>query len=174
MTTLQLPLVESPPGPPKPKPIKPAIEFRIQRLRECAVDYLGDSPERIYRFWTEYVPNAPWYMEDREIAVVFNLNTRRRITGFSLLGIGSLDTILVHPRDVFRGAIMAGAATIVMAHCHPSGDPCPSEGDIKVTRDLIRAGQLLRIDLLDHVVIGKPSPKRTQPYVSLRELGYFF
>jgi len=81
--------------------------------------------------------------------------------------------LLVEPREVFRPAIIAAASAIVIAHSHPSGDPSPSEPDIKVTRDLMRAGQLLKIELVDHLVIGKVSPKRTQAWLSLRELGYF-
>ena len=87
---------------------------------------------------------------------------------------GTLDTLLVHPREVFRAAIAANAAAVVLAHNHPSGDPTPSEADIKVTRDLIRAGQLLKIDVLDHVIIGRATPERPKDYASLRELGYFY
>src|SRR4029434_2947592 len=100
--------------------------------------------------------------------VVLILNTRRRIRGHYLVSIGTLDTILVHPREVFRLVIMAGRpSAIVLAHNHPSGDPTPSEADIRTTRELIKAGQLLRIDVLDHVIIGNPA------HASLRELGYF-
>jgi DNA repair protein RadC len=66
------------------------------------------------------------------------------------------------------------AAAVVLAHNHPSGDPSPSEADIKVTRDLIRAGQLLKIEVLDHVIIGRATPERPKDYASLRELGYFY
>ena len=62
----------------------------------------------------------------------------------------------------------------MLAHNHPSGDPTPSEADIKVTRDLIRAGQFLKIDVLDHVIIGRATPERAKDYASLRELGYFY
>ena len=72
-----------------------------------------------------------------------------------------------HPREVFRVAIVACASAIVLMHNHPSGEPEPSEADIKVTRDLIRAGQLLKIEVTDHVIIGNPN------HCSLRELGYF-
>jgi DNA repair protein RadC len=78
-----------------------------------------------------------------------------------------MDTILCHPREVFRLAIMASAAAIIIAHNHPSGESTPSEADIKITRDLIRAGQLLKIEVLDHI-IGNPS------HTSLRNLGYFY
>jgi len=103
------------------------------------------------------------------------LNTRRRlIRVIKKISDGTLDTLLVHPREVFRAAIAANAAAVVLVHNHPSGDPTPSEADIKVTRDLIRAGQLLKIDVLDHVIIGRATPERPKDYVSLRELGYFY
>jgi DNA repair protein RadC len=86
---------------------------------------------------------------------------------------GTLETILVHAREVFRPAIIASAAAIVLVHNHPSGDPTPSEADIKVTRDLIRAGQLLKIEVLDHVILGRATQERPKDYVSLRELGYW-
>ena len=84
-----------------------------------------------------------------------------------MISIGTMDTILVHPREVFRIAVVVAAAAIVMMHNHPSGEPQPSEADIKVTRDLIRAGQLLKIEVLDHVIIGNPD------FCSLRFQGYF-
>jgi len=96
------------------------------------------------------------------------LNTRKRIKGHQLVSIGTMDTILVHPREVFRLAIVTAANAVIVMHNHPSGESTPSEADIKVTRDLIRAGQLLKMELLDHVIIG------TGNYSSLRSLGYFF
>jgi DNA repair protein RadC len=101
------------------------------------------------------------------------LNTRRRLIGVVKISDGTLDTILVHPRDVFRPAIAANAAAIVLLHNHPSGETSPSEADIKVTRDLIRAGQLLKIEVLDPVILGRATQERPKDYMSLRELGYF-
>jgi|ERR1041385_7319332 DNA repair protein RadC len=95
------------------------------------------------------------------------LNTRRRVKGHQLVSIGTLDTLLVHPREVYRAAVIAAAAALIVMHNHPSGEASPSEADIKVTRDLIRAGQLLKIELLDHVIIGRDR------HCSLRELGHF-
>lgn len=107
---------------------------------------------------------------------VLLLNTRRRLIRVEPVSIsqGTLDTILVHPREVFKAAISANAAAIVLVHNHPSGDPTPSEADIKVTRDLIRAGQVLRIEVLDHVILGRRTADRPRDYASLRELGYFY
>jgi len=102
--------------------------------------------------------------------VIF-LNTRRRMIGMRVLTQGTLDTLLVHPREVFRAAIAAGAAAIVVVHNHPSGDPTPSEQDIKVTRDLMRAGQLLKIELVDHIILGRRTEERPRDFISLREMG---
>jgi len=102
------------------------------------------------------------------------LNTRRRLIRVEEISQGTLDTILVHPREVFNSAIAARAAAVVLVHNHPSGDPSPSEADIKVTRDLIRAGQLLKIEVLDHVILGRATVDRPKDYSSLRELGYFY
>lgn len=102
------------------------------------------------------------------------LNTRRKLIRVEKISQGTLDTLLVTPREVFRHAIAANAAALVLAHNHPSGDPTPSDSDVKVTRDLIRAGQLLKIEVLDHVILGRATPERPRDYVSLRELGYMY
>ena len=101
------------------------------------------------------------------------LNTRRALIRVVDLASGTLATLLVHPREVFRAAIESNAASIVLVHNHPSGDPTPSEADIKVTRDLIRAGHLLKIEVVDHVILGTATTERPKDYSSLRELGYF-
>jgi len=128
-----------------------------------------DNPENVVRLLREknLVKNV-------ETLQVLLLNTRRRLIRVAEITDGTLDTLLVHPREVFKAAIAANAAAVVLAHNHPSGDPTPSEADIKVTRDLIRAGQLLKIDVLDHVIIGRATPERPKDYASLRELGYFY
>jgi DNA repair protein RadC len=130
---------------------------------------LLDTPERIADALREDVRHLP-----AEQFVVVLLNTRRRLLKVERISQGTLDTILVHARDVFRAAIAANASAIVLAHNHPSGDPTPSEADINVTRDLIRAGQLLKIELLDHVILGRATQERPKDYCSLRELGYFY
>jgi DNA repair protein RadC len=102
------------------------------------------------------------------------LNTRRRLIRVEQVSQGLLDTILVHPREVFKSAISARASAVVLVHNHPSGDPSPSDADIKVTRDLIRAGQLLKMEVVDHVILGRATVDRAKDYSSLRELGHFY
>jgi len=133
-----------------------------------------DQPDKVFRYLTEKLPDSLVYRPDVENMIVVHLNTRRRPIGFEIISNGTLDTILVHPREVFKAAIVMNAAAIVLAHNHPSGDPTPSDADVKVTRDLIRAGQLLKIEVLDHIVLGKATMERQRPYASLRELGYFY
>jgi DNA repair protein RadC len=146
-------------------------EYRVQALKECPTPeamQLCDTPQGAADYWHLHVEKNQYFDQERECFAVFLLNTRRRIKGHQLLTQGTADTILVHPREVFRLAIIASASAIILAHNHPAGDPSPSEADIKVTRDLIRAGQLLKIEVLDHIVIGRPN------HSSLRELGYFY
>jgi len=128
-----------------------------------------DTPENVVR-----LVRAKNLLLETEQFQVLLLNTRKRLIRAEKISDGTLDTILVHPREVFKSAIAANAHAIVLVHNHPSGDPTPSEADIKVTRDLIRAGQLLKIEVLDHIIIGRATERRAKDYASLRELGYFY
>ena len=151
-------------------------EFKVLALRECPTPsemQLCDTPDKAAAYWRTHIVNHPYYNPDVETMAVILVNTRRRIQGHHLVATGTLDTILVHPREVFRAAVISAAAAIVLMHDHPSGDATPSEADIKVTRDLIRAGQLLKIEVLDHVIMGRASIEGGKDHVSLRELGYF-
>jgi len=127
-----------------------------------------EEPQQVADYWRMHIMTHPYFNPDCECFVVLLLNTRRRVKGHHLVSIGTMDTILVHPREVFSVAVAMKAAFIVLIHNHPSGDPTPSEADIKVTRDLIRAGQLLKIEVTDHIIMGNPK------HSSLRELGCFY
>jgi DNA repair protein RadC len=86
---------------------------------------------------------------------VILLDTKHRVLRTSLLSIGTLDASIVHPREVFREAASGGAAAIIVFHNHPSGDPLPSPEDVALTRRLIHAGEMMGIDVLDHVIIAE-------------------
>jgi len=149
-------------------------EFKVMRVRECAfAPPMVDTPERAVEYWRQNITIADWFDEAKEALIVLVLNTRHRIIGHNLVTLGSLDSCAVEPREVFRPVIVAAGSAIILMHNHPSGDPTPSAADIKVTRDLIRAGQLLKIEILDHVIVGSPGNESTKPYSSLREQGYF-
>ena len=128
-----------------------------------------DTPERIADLLRE--ENRLLDVEHFQVVL---LNTRKRLIRVERISQGTLDTTIAHPREVFRCALAANAASIVLVHNHPSGDPTPSEADIRVTRDMIRAGQLMKIEVVDHVILGKKTNERGKDYASLRELGHFY
>jgi DNA repair protein RadC len=103
---------------------------------------------------------------DREQFVCLHLDARNRPRGMEVVSIGSLSASIVHPREVFKAALLSNAAAVLFAHNHPSGDPSPSADDIALTRRLQQAGALLGIDVLDHLIICPNSAFR-----SLKEEG---
>ena len=98
---------------------------------------------------------------------VLTLNTKNKLITRHLVTLGLADTAPVHPREVFRPAIQDSAAAVILCHNHPSGDPTPSAEDLRVTRQLIDAGKVVGIRVLDHVIIGRGD----NPQCSLREKG---
>jgi DNA repair protein RadC len=145
-----------------------ALARRMEQERRDESPVL-DNPATVVQFLRE--ENRLGNVESFQVLL---LNVRKKLIRMEKISNGLLDTILVHPREVFRAAIAANAAGIVLVHNHPSGDPAPSEADIKVTRDLIRAGQLLKIEVVDHVIFGRATAERAKDYSSLKELGYFY
>jgi len=125
--------------------------FRVQLVSEPSVTRfeVNDSYDvaGILRRYLEH--------EDREHFVTLMLDVRNRVIGIHTVSIGNLNSAIVSPREVFKAAILANAASIILGHNHPSGDTTPSPEDIQVTEVLHQAGKLLHIDVLDHVIIGE-------------------
>jgi DNA repair protein RadC len=90
-----------------------------------------------------------------EVFAILCLMTKHRVIAYHEVSRGTLDSTLVHPREVFKAALLANAAAIIVAHNHPSGDPTPTADDIQVTRRLLATGEVLGIDVLDHVIVGE-------------------
>ncbi len=105
---------------------------------------------------------------EQESMRVILLDTRNRVQAIQTVYQGSLNTTMVRIGELFREAIRANCAAIIVAHNHPSGDPSPSPEDVAITKDIVKAGQMLSIDVLDHLVIGR------QRFVSLKERGLGF
>ncbi|GIP61491.1 UPF0758 protein YsxA [Virgibacillus pantothenticus] len=103
---------------------------------------------------------------NQEHFVALFLNTKNQIIHRQTIFIGSLNASIVHPREVYREAVKRSAASVIVAHNHPSGDPTPSQEDIHVTRRLVESGKMIGIELIDHLIIGNRN------YVSLKEKGY--
>jgi DNA repair protein RadC len=103
----------------------------------------------------------------KEHFLVLLLDTRNQLIGISNVSIGSLDTNIVHPREVFKEAISSSASSCIFVHNHPSGDPTPSEDDMELTKRLAKAGEIIGIDVLDHIIVTD------NDFISLKERGLF-
>ena len=143
-----------------------SYEIRVLRLNEMPDAPKIDCPQQAHRYWQDVVAKMPWFIPDREVCVVLTLNTRYRVTGHSLVSVGTLNESIVAARDVFRPGVAMAAFALVLMHCHPSGDPSPSEADHRITRRLSDAAGILQINLLDHIIVGL-----TPPWFSFKEAG---
>jgi DNA repair protein RadC len=108
---------------------------------------------------------------DREEFRVLLLNTKSFLLKVAHVSRGSLNASIVEPREVFKDAIAASAAGVILAHNHPSGDPTPSAEDVAITKRLAKAGEVLGITVLDHIILGHQVQGRDRDFVSLKELG---
>jgi DNA repair protein RadC len=106
--------------------------------------------------------------EAAEVFGILCLTTKHRVIAYHEVSRGQLDATIVHPREVFKAALLANAGAIVLAHNHPSGDPTPSHDDHRLTRRMVSAGELLGIPVLDHIIIGDAE------FVSLRRAGVLY
>lgn len=129
-----------------------SILYRNRRIR---------SPKDSYEIFKDFLGEV-----DREYFVVMCLDTKNQPTNINIAHIGSINSSIVHPREVMKTAILSNAASIICCHPHPSGDPTPSPEDIQVTERLVEAGNILGVDILDHIVIGDNC------FISLKEKGY--
>ena len=137
--------------------------YGVRVVREPQLPFLKpaiDGPAGAVEILRRQLP-----LEDREVFVAVLMDTRNQVLGINTVSIGSLSTSIVHPREVFKAAILMGAANIILAHNHPSGDPSPSKEDIEITRRLAKAGEILGIQVLDHLILT-PSG-----HISFKEKG---
>ena len=143
-------------------------EYKVTPLRECPTPeslQLCDTPDKAAEYWRLHVPAHPYFNPECECFVVLMLNARHKVKGHYLVSVGTLDTILIHPREVFRLALMTCASAIVLTHNHPSGDPTPSEEDIAATKRVAAAARLFDVELFDHIIITRSA------WTSLRAKG---
>jgi proteasome lid subunit RPN8/RPN11 len=151
-------------------PVAYEYKVKLQVLRECPLPpdlEVCDRPDLAAAYWRENVQGHPYFDPAKECLVVLLLDTRRHVRGHQLVSIGTRDTLLVTIGDMFRSAVVMAAATVIVMHNHPSGDPEPSDGDIRVTENLVSAGRLLNIQVMDHVIVGSANDGRPIRYCSM-------
>ena len=148
---------------------KKQVNYRIPVYKVALVkesNYAVDrkritQPEDAYQMLINYFDGI-----DREQFVVMMTDTKNKVIGINTVSIGCLDRTIIHPREVFKPAILCNAAAIIIAHNHPSGNAEPSKDDIKTTEQLVNAGKLLGITVLDHMTIGEGE------FTSLKQAGH--
>ena len=136
----------------------------IKMVKESSFQYLARqilSPSDAYEMIKDHLQDL-----DREQFIIACLNTKNEPTNITVVSVGSINKAIVHPREVFKTAILSNAASIMAFHNHPSGETTPSQQDIQLTNRLYEAGELLGIKLLDHLIIGDGT------FTSLKEKGY--
>ena len=145
-----------------------SIVAAIELSKRLISDHQGAVKERIRdsRQVADLLMEEMMY-EKRELFMTLNLNSKLQVESKSVISIGNIDSAPVHPREVFGPAIRRGAAAVVVAHNHPSGDPAPSPQDIEVTKRLVSASEILGIRLIDHVIVGNGC------FTSMKSEGYF-
>lgn len=156
----------------KVKGIGPAKAVEIKAALEIGRRLMASAPDEKARVTSpsdaaNLLMSEMMLLEQEHLRVIL-LDTRNQVLGTPTVYIGSLNTSVVRVGELFKAAIKENAAALIVAHNHPSGDPSPSPEDVNVTRQLVQAGKLLDINVLDHIVIGR------QQYVSLKERGLGF
>ena len=141
--------------------IKACFELaRRENLDTVEENFDVKSPEAVFKLINSSIKDKA-----KEHFKLILLNSRNKKIGISPISTGTLTTSLVHPREVFKEALSHSAASVILAHNHPSGDPEPSEDDLKITRKLVESGKILGVEVLDHMIIGKDK------FYSFREKG---
>lgn len=120
------------------------------------------SPSDVVKVVRKFIEN----FSDREVFVVVCLSTKNDIAGINIVSVGTLNSSLVHPREVFKPSLLSNTARLIVAHNHPSGDLEPSKEDIEITNRLAKAGEIMGIEVLDHLIIG-------DGYLSMKERNLF-
>lgn len=139
--------------------------YKLQVVKEKGGRYDIDnksitSPKQLFKIATEVLEMAKLA---EEMFSIVTLDNKLKITGVFVVSIGTLNASIVHPREVFKRALLQNASSVALMHNHPSGNPQPSKDDINITKRLIKAGEILGIEIIDHIIVGDCS------YTSLKE-----
>ncbi len=141
----------------------------VPLLRDTKRNSDATNPRCMRDFWSRTICRLKWFDPAKETLVVVILDTRYKIVGCSVVGIGSLSECIAHPREIFRPIVVHAGYAVIAMHNHPSGDPSPSKQDRSLTERLRAAAEILQIKFLDHVIVGEK-----KKYFSFKEYGFRF
>jgi len=145
--------------------------YKGMRCRVCLVreNVKGDlipilQQKDVYELVKDELVNS-----DREVFLSIMLTSKNHLIGVETISIGSVNAAILSPREVFKGALLANAVSIILCHNHPSGDLTPSEDDIKITKRLIEVGELIGVKILDHLVVSDQGYRSLRDYLKFSE-----
>lgn len=144
-------------------PAKRINIISLKMVREGSILYDSrkvESPSDAAKLGMKFIDDS-----DREQVIICCLDTKNQPTSISIVSIGSLNSSIVHPRETFKTAILSNAASVIVFHNHPSGDPTPSNEDVNITHRLKECGEIIGIELIDHIIIGNGN------FVSMKDKG---
>lgn len=147
---------------------KAVWEYSLARRKvlEVREDYRAEGPAQI----ADFLRGLGLAEREQEHFVTIHMDAKNGVRGYTIVSVGLVDRTQVHPREVFRCAIVQNASRVVLGHNHPSGDPTPSAQDIAATRQLVESGKIIGIEVLDHVVVVQPTGSG-RGFASFRELN---
>lgn len=138
------------------------VQVRLVMDRTLYSEEQLSSPERVVQFMRKELSEY-----DREVLCVLNCTTKNQVINMSIVSIGTINASLVTGREVFKSAILSNASNVILLHNHPSGDPQPSKSDFLITERMCAGGEILGIEVLDHIIVGG----RTGTFHSMAESG---
>ncbi len=151
----------------KKKPAKRVDIITLKMVKETSILYENrkvTSPQEAANLVSPFLESC-----DREKFVVVCLDVKNQPANISVVSVGTVNSSLIHPRELFKVAILSNASNIIISHNHPSGDPTPSHEDIAITKKLVEAGEIMGISIMDHIVIGSD----VNTFISFKERGLF-
>ncbi len=153
-------------GPAKAAALAAAYELGARVAREQINSATLDRPEEIYQYFAPQLQHL-----SHEQVIVVSLDTRLRHVSTNVISIGTVNEAHAHPREILRPVITRAAYAFILIHNHPSGDPSPSRADFRVTEQIVKAAEIMQIQLVDHVIVGRAEVGR-QPWYSFKESGH--
>lgn len=128
-------------------------EIIVKVIRESPIDYCVDHPKEVFNYWNHNIKTNPIFDENKEFVIVLCLDSKNNVICHNIVTMGTVNSSLIHAREVFKPAIASSAISVILCHNHPGNKTKPSPEDIRATNEIHKAGEIIGIHLIDHVII---------------------